>query len=434
VKTMNNSNGGGNAPLSIKKYTLPGGLRVVMESIPFVRSVSFGIWVRNGSRNESPRLNGMSHFIEHMLFKGTEKRTATEIAETMDAVGGQLNAFTSKEYTCYFARTLDTHFDVALDVLSDMFFHSKFDEAEIEKERNVILEEINMYEDTPSDLVVDMLQYQTFQKNPLGRSILGQPKTIKKFGRSDFIKYMENNYRPHNTVISIAGNIDEQEALEKIAAAFSDFIGGAKPKKASPALYAPGFNLREKDIEQVHLTLGFPGLNWSGSEEYYALAAVNTIFGGGMSSRLFQKLREERGLVYSVYSHNIGYADTGIFMIYAALNTSHLYDALGLIIEEVRRIFTDRVSEEQLAKTREQLKSTTLLSLESTGSRMNSIGANLLMLDRITTPDETVAKIDAITLDRFYAVCERVFRLDEMSLSLVGRDIHDMNVMEMVKP
>jgi len=427
VKKSNKSNGGGNAPLSIKAHTLPGGLRVVTEAIPFVRSVSFGIWVRNGSRNESARQNGMSHFIEHMLFKGTGKRTATEIAETMDAVGGQLNAFTSKEYTCYFARTLDTHFDVALDVLTDMFFNSKFDEAEIEKERNVILEEINMYEDTPSDLAVDLLQYHTFQKNPLGKSILGEPNTITKFKRDSFMKYMGANYLPHNTVIAIAGNIDEQAVLDKISAAFADFKGGAKPKKVSPTLYAPGFSLREKDIEQVHLALGFPGLRWTPSEEYYALAAVNTIFGGGMSSRLFQKLREERGLVYSVYSHNIGYADTGIFMIYAALNPAHLYDALGLITEEVRRMFTDRVTEGQLAKTREQLKSTTLLSLESTGSRMNSIGANLLMLDRVSTPDETVAKIDAITLDSLYAVCERVFKLDEMSLSLVGRGVDELD-------
>jgi predicted Zn-dependent peptidase len=420
-------------PAAIKSYKLPSGLRIVMETIPFVRSVSFGIWVRNGSRNESTRLSGMSHFIEHMLFKGTQKRTATEIAETMDEVGGQLNAFTSKEYTCYFARTLDTHFDVALDVLTDMFFNSKFDEAEIDKERNVILEEINMYEDTPSDLVVDLLQYQTFQKNPLGRSILGVPNTINKFKRDDFIKFVEKNYRPHNTVIAVAGNIDEQAVLDKISAAFVDFKGTPKQKTTLPVVYTPGFNLREKDIEQVHLAVGFPGLRWTGNEEYYALAAVNTIFGGGMSSRLFQKLREERGLVYSVYSHNISYIDTGIFMIYAALNQAQLYDALGLITEEARRLFTDRVTESQLAKTREQLKSNTLLSLESASSRMNSIGAIQLMMNKITTPDEVVAKIDAITLDSFYEVCERVFKFDEMSLSLVGRGVENINLPDLIK-
>jgi len=423
--------GGGNAS-SIHVHNLPGGLRVVTEAIPFVRSVSFGIWVRNGSRNESAEQNGMSHFIEHMFFKGTEKRSALEIADEMDAVGGQLNAFTSKEYTCYFARTLDSHFDVALDVLTDMFFNSKFEEAEINKERNVILEEINMYEDTPEDLAVDLLQYEAFKKNALGRSILGTPETIGSFTRDDFMQFMRKNYTPSNTVIAVAGNIDEAEVLKKIEAAFSAFNWADKPALITPTLYTPGFSLREKDIEQVHLCMGFPGLP-TGKDESYALAAVNTIFGGGMSSRLFQKIREERGLVYSVYSYNAGYSDTGVFVIYAALNPTQLYDALTLITEEVRRMFTDRVTEAQLAKTREQLKSNFLLSLESAANRMNSIGRTLLTLDKIITPDELVEKIDAITLDGFYEVCERIFKLDEVSLSLVGKGVGEMDVTALVK-
>jgi len=417
---------------SIKIHTLPSGLRVVMEAIPHVRSVSFGIWVRNGSRNESARQGGMSHFLEHMLFKGTEKRTAFDIADTMDAIGGHFNAFTSQENTCYSTRTLDTHFETALDVLTDMFFNSKFDGADIDKERNVILEEINMMEDSPDSLAVQLLQEQVFQKKPLGLSILGKPETIKKFQREDFISFMEKKYRPDNTVVAVAGNIDEKAVLEKIGTAFAGFGKRRKPKIEAPTLYTPGFSLRDKDIEQVHVAMGFPGLPMGQDETWYAISAVNTIFGGGMSSRLFQKLREERGLVYSVYSYNIAFSDTGIFVIYAALNPAQLQDALSLITEETRRLFTERITQEQLSKTKEQLKSSVLLSLESSMSRMGSIGVTQLMLDRIVSTDEVVKKIDAITLEGLYNVCERVFKLDKVSLSLVGRGVEGINAEKMM--
>ena len=391
-----------------------------MESIPFVRSVSFGIWVYNGSRHETVATNGISHFIEHMMFKGTDRRTAMEIADTMDAVGGQLNAFTAKEYTCYFARTLDTHFDVALDVLTDMFFNSKYDQAEIEKERNVILEEISMYEDTPEDLCVDLLQASTFPKNPLGMSILGTPESIGKFEHRDFKSFLKSHYSPKNVVIAIAGNIDEADVLDKITKAFEGFKDETSGPTDTEAAYTPGFSLKEKDIEQVHLCMGFPGIP-TGLDDAYALAAVNTILGGGMSSRLFQKIREERGLVYSVYSYNASYHDTGTFVVYAALNPSHVYDVLGLISQEVKGMFTDKITPEQLAKAKEQLKSNFLLSLENAASRMNSIGRTLLMLNKVITPDELVEKIDAISMDSFYNVCDKIFKMDQMSLSLVGK-------------
>ena len=393
-----------------------------MESIPFVRSVSFGLWVRNGSRNETAQTNGMSHFIEHMMFKGTGKRTALEIADTMDAVGGQLNAFTAKEYTCYFTRTLDTHFDVALDVLTDMFFKSKYDAAEIDKERNVILEEISMYEDTPEDLCVDLLQSHTFHQNPLGMSILGTPDTIGSFGRDDFLSFLKEKYRPQNVVVAVAGNFDEKEVLEKITAAFDGFKDESTGGSAPAATYSPGFSMKEKDIEQVHLCMGLPGIP-TGSDEAYALAAVNTILGGGMSSRLFQKIREQRGLAYSVYSYNASYCDTGVFLVYAALSPAQVYDVMGLISQEIRGMFTDKITPEQLAKSKEQLKSNFLLSLENAPSRMNSIGRTLLMLNKVVTPDELVSKIDAIDMDAFYAVCDKIFKLDQMSISLVGRKV-----------
>lgn len=406
----------------ISVHELQNGLRVVIEPIPFVRSVSFGVWVRNGSRNETPENNGISHFVEHMLFKGTERRSAMDIADTMDAVGGQLNAFTSKEYTCYFTRTLDTHFDVALDVIADMYFNSKLDQAEINKERNVILEEINMYEDTPEDLTVDLLQFNTFPQSPLGMSILGTPETISGFTSESFRGFMNARYGPKNVVVAIAGNFDAQEILEKVTKAFGHYAGALDNFQEKGTTYVPGFSLKEKDIEQVHLCVGFPGIK-SGIDEAYALAAVNTIFGSGMSSRLFQKIREQYGLVYSVYSYNASYLDTGVFLVYAALNPDNVLDVLRLISQEVRGMFTDKISEKQLSKAKEQLKSNFLLSLENAASRMNSIGRTLLMLNKIVTPDELVTKIDAIDLDAFYAVCDKIFRLDQISLSLVGKKV-----------
>ncbi|MCL1788531.1 MAG: insulinase family protein [Defluviitaleaceae bacterium] len=408
----------------ITVHTLPNGLRVVMEAIPFVRSVSFGLWVKTGSRNECAATNGMSHFIEHMMFKGTQKRTAHDIADHMDAVGGQLNAFTSKEYTCYFTRTLDTHFDVALDVISDMFFNSKFDQAEIDKERNVILEELNMYEDTPEDLCVDLLQEKVFPGSPLGMSILGTRETIGSFNRPDFMAFMQAKYTPQNCVIAIAGNIDEKAVLEKITAIFGQFTGESTAAQDVPAVYTPGFSVKEKDIEQAHLCMSFPGLA-SGTDESYALAAVNTILGGGMSSRLFQKIREQHGLVYSVYSYNASYADAGLFTIHAALNPDNLGAVMELISKEVQGLFSDKVTHGQLKKSKEQIKSNFLLSLESAASRMNSIGRTMLMLNKTLTPDELVSKIDAISMDGFYHVCEKIFKMDQVSISLVGKGMNE---------
>jgi len=397
-----------------------------MEPIPFVRSVSFGIWVQNGSRNETTSTNGISHFLEHLFFKGTKKRTAKDIADTMDSVGGQLNAFTSKEYTCYMARTLDTHFDVALDVLSDMLFNSQFDEAGIEKERNVILEEINMYEDTPENVAMSMLEYNSYKNNPLGMTILGTPETIGSFTRDDFLGFINARYRPKNTVIAIAGNINEQEVLDKITAMFDQYKDSGQVELPPTALYQPSFSLRDKDIEQVHLCMGFPGIASGLSSDAYALACVNTVFGGGMSSRLFQKIREEHGLVYSVYSYNASYKDTGMFVVYAGLGPNHISEVLHLITGEIKRMFTDKITNDQLAKTREQLKSGFLLGLESAYNRMNSIGHMQLMLDKNVTPDEIIEKIDAVDLDAFYSMCDRIFKLDEMSLSLVGKQVEGL--------
>ncbi len=403
-----------------KTVTLSNGLQVVLETIPFIHSVSFGIWVKNGSRNEDTSTNGISHFIEHMLFKGTETRTAKDIADEMDQIGGQLNAFTSKEYTCYYVRALDTHFDIAIDILSDMFFCSKFDDGEIIKERNVIIEEINMYEDTPEELVHDILQAQVWNGDSLAYSVLGTVDSISQFDNVSFREYYGANYHQQNTVIAVAGNFDEDSVIRKLEAYFGGFKrDGDYKKSAFATVYTPGVVTKEKDIEQVHICMGLPSIS-VGSDESYSLAAINTIFGGGMSSRLFQNIREENGLAYSVYSYNSSYADTGLFSIYAALNRAQAQQVVGLIIAEIKRLFTDKITPDGLARAKEQLKSNYLLSLESSSNRMNSLGRSQLMLGRILSPEELIQKIDRINTDNVYALVEKIFNLNALSLAAVG--------------
>ena len=408
-------------------HTLPNGLRVVIETIPFVRSVSFGIWIKTGSRDETADTNGVSHFIEHMMFKGTKNRTARQIADEMDAIGGQLNAFTSRECTCFFSRTLDTHFDTALDCLQDMFFNSNFDESDMDKERGVILEEITMQEDTPEDLVTELLHGRAFLNHPLGFSTLGTEKSIGSFERADLIDFLASNYTAEKIVVAVAGNIDEAIALEKISAVFGKVKSATRQVESKPAIYTAGYGKKEKDIEQVHLCLGFPGLP-NNSNGIYALACINSIFGGGMSSRLFQKIREEMGLVYVVCSYSQSYAETGMFSVYAALRPENLNEVLDLILNEARGMFSDKIGSEELYRAKEQLKSNFLLSLESSSSRMTSLGRSLLLLDRVITPDELIAKIDEINLDKFFEVIETIFKLDEMSFSLVGKKVGEMKL------
>ena len=411
----------------IALHTLPNGLRVVIETIPFVRSVSFGIWVKTGSRDECAGTNGISHFIEHMMFKGTKNRTARQIADEMDAIGGQLNAFTSRECTCFFSRTLDTHFDTALDCLQDMFLCSNFDESDIDKERGVILEEISMQEDTPEDLVVELLHSNVYVDHPLGMSTVGTEKSINGFKRVNIVDFLANNYTSERIVVAVAGNIDEKVAFDKISAVFGHVKTAKTQKESKPAIYTKGFGVKEKDIEQVHLCLGFPGFQ-NNADEIYALACVNSIFGGGMSSRLFQKIREELGLVYVVCSYTQSYAETGLFSVYAALRPENIAEVYDLVLGEAKGMFTNKIGNDELIRAKEQLKSNFLLSLESSSSRMSSLGRSLLLLDRIITPDELITKIDEISLDKFFEVCEMIFKSDEMSISLVGKKVGEMKL------
>ena len=398
---------------------LSNGMRVVLEKMESVRSICFGVWVKNGSRHENEDLGGVSHFIEHMLFKGTNKRTAKDIADEMDSIGGQMNAFTSKEYTCYYTRTLDTHIDLAVDVLADMFFHSVFDEAEIEKEKNVIVEEINMYEDTPEELGSDLLQLGVWDNYPLGNPVLGTKKSVTSFTQKTFTDYYKNRYSPKNIVIAVAGNFDQKDILDKIDRYFGEFKADSSDETVLGTNYKKTIVTKAKEIEQLHLNVAFPGLKM-GHDDIYSMAALNAIFGGGMSSRLFQKIREEHGLAYSVYSYHSAHEDVGLFSIYAGIAKENAQEVLRYIADEVRLLKTDKITDIQLARTKEQLKSSYLLSLESSSSRMNSIGRSMTMLNRVLTADEVIEKIDKVTLDKVYDVYDVCMKLEDMSLSVVG--------------
>lgn len=403
-----------------KKILLDNGLRLVYENIPYVRSVSVGIWVGTGSRNEDTHNNGISHFIEHMLFKGTANRTGKDIAGCIDAIGGQINAFTSKECTCYYTKTLDTHLDIAIDVLADMFFNSKFEIADIGVEKRVVIEEIGMYEDTPEELVHDIFSEMVWSGNSLGSPILGTKKCINKFDKKMIKQYMSEHYTPYNTVISVAGNFNETQLIDYVKKYFGSWMfNGSFSSNYSPVEFKINKAIRVKDTEQVHLCMGFEGIE-HGDDKVYSLLALNNIFGGGMSSRLFQNIREEKGLVYSIYSYPSTYRGAGLFMIYAGMNPEYLQKVVDLTKKEMELLSKNGITQDELNKSKEQLKGNYILGLESISSRMNSIGKSELMLGKINTPEEILNKMDNIKIEDIYEIIDRIFKYDKMSISAVG--------------
>lgn len=404
----------------LQKETLINGIRIVTEEIPYVNSVSIGIWIKVGSRYENIENNGISHFIEHILFKGTKSRSAKDIANSIDKIGGQLNAFTSKECTCFYSKVLDTHFDTALDVLADMFFNSNFDCEEIDKERGVVLEEINMYEDTPEDLVHDLFSQAVWSGNPLGMSILGTEESLGNLNREKIIQYFNENYCPNNIVISVVGNFKQKYVINKIKAYFDKAEQCSKTNTniVIPS-FVPEYTLKSKDTEQVHLCMGFNGVDIK-SKAFYPLLVFNNVLGGAMSSRLFQKIREDRGLAYSVFSYPSSFEDCGLFSIYAGSKPDNLKSVVELIMEEIYKIKDTGISEEELYDSKEQLKGSYILGLESTSGRMISIGKSELLLDKIYLPAEILAKIDMVDMDSVNSIIKEIFDTDRMGAAVIG--------------
>ncbi|CRK80473.1 M16 family metallopeptidase [Neobacillus massiliamazoniensis] len=401
----------------INKYTCQNGVRIVLEHIPTVRSVAIGVWIGTGSRNENPQNNGISHFLEHMLFKGTTTRSAKDIAESFDSIGGQVNAFTSKEYTCYYAKVLDTHSQFALDVLADMFFHSTFVEEELKKEKNVVLEEIKMYEDTPDDIVHDLLSRAVYGDHPLGYPILGSEETLNTFTGEKLHQYTHDRYTPENVVISIAGNISES-FIKEVEKYFGSYQAGTHERHDHVPVFHANRITRKKETEQAHLCVGFEGLK-VGHEDIYSLITLNNILGGSMSSRLFQEVREQRGLAYSVFSYHSAYQDNGIVTIYGGTGAKQLDVLFETIQETLNKLKQDGITEKELTNSKEQLKGSLMLSLESTNSRMSRNGKNELLLKRHRSLDEIIEQIDLVTKQSVDDMTRSIFS-DKYSVSLIS--------------
>ena len=403
-------------------FKLDNGLRVAVENIEYVNSVSVGLWVENGSRNENITNSGISHFIEHMLFKGTPGRTAKQIAEVIEDVGGQINAFTGREATCFYIKALDTHLELSLDVISDMLFNSNFSVDDIEKEKGVVLEEINMSEDSPEDVLADLHTMAIWNKDPISLPILGNMDTVKSFNREMIVDYIDSYYIPENSVISISGKFD----MDNIESLVQKYFGKWYTKNKKITVYSnPEISnhhyYRKKDIEQFHISLGIPGLEL-GDDDIYTLILLSNILGGGASSILFQKIREELGVCYSIYCYISAFKNTGIISIYAGLNPMQAEVAINAIKEELSEFARVGISEEKLNKAKEQLKGSYILGLESTSSRMFSNGKSVLFQDKINTPKDVLRKISEIDMARVNSVMEKTFKKGIINSAYVGKE------------
>lgn len=408
---------------------LKNGVRVAMERMEHVRSVSIGIWVNTGSVREGDDEGGASHFIEHMAFKGTPTRTAEQIAAEMDAIGGSLNAFTSKECTCFYAKVLDEHLPIAVDLLSDITFHSTFEAEELEREKRVIVEEILMTEDTPEDLTAERANALFFQQDPLARPILGTRESVTAFDRERLLSYRTAHYTPRNTVVACAGHFEEETLLklleDKLDLAASD-LAAAPLRQAYPG--GARAECMQKDIEQVHLTLMFPGFARDAAGQY-PLAILSNIIGGSMSSRLFQSIREQRGLAYSVYSYPVFYASTGTFALYAGTGEAQAVEVVKLMREELARLRSDGVTPEEFDRCKAQLKGSYLLGLEGSGARMNVIGKVALLQNREYREEDTLNRIACVTIKDVEDMIPTVLDESQMCASFVGRVEHQRDAL-----
>ncbi len=410
-------------PVTIRRTTLDSGLRVVTEAMPELRSVALGYWVATGSRDESAQISGASHFLEHLLFKGTARRTAHEIAHAVESVGGDMNAFTTQELTAFYVRVPDFELDLALDILADIIWSPALRDDEIESERLVILEEIKMHDDTPDDLVHDVFGEALFPGHPLGRPVAGSTETIGAMQRDSIAGYHADRYRPGAVVVAAAGRIEHDVVVEKVAAAAAASAhGDGSSERPRVNGLAPPTRLavQERPIEQVHLVTGTRALP-RGDDDRYALAVLNQALGGGMSSRLFEEVREKRGLAYSVYSFRAGFAETGAFGVYVGTSPERMQEALSVVDAELDRVVTDHgIGDDELDAAKGHLRGSMSLSLESSQSRMHRIGGSELSLGEIQTLDEIVAEIDAITPDDIGRVVDRVLANRERTLAAVG--------------
>jgi predicted Zn-dependent peptidase len=406
---------------NIRRTVLPSGMIVLTERMEHVRSVAMGVWMRAGSRHEVPELNGISHFVEHMVFKGTKSRSAQRIAREVDAIGGNLDAFTGKETICFNMKVLDEHVPTALDVLSDLVLNPVFATEEIARERGVILEEIKMDEDNPDTLVHEIFTQNFWKDHPLGKPILGTRETVRTFEQKTLLGFFEQRFLAGSMVFSAAGNLEHDTFVELIARHFSALTPGTVAGDVVAPTVTPRIHLRnKKSLEQVQLCLGVPAPPVA-DESRYATLLLNTLLGGGMSSRLFQTVREERGLVYSIYSDLNPYRDTGSLCVYAGTSADRALQVIDLIMEEFRRLKTEPLPPEELQRAKDQLKGNLLLSLESSMSRMSNLARQQMYFERFFGLEEIIEKVESVTEGQVMEMATQLFQPERVAVTLLGR-------------
>lgn len=387
--------------------TLPNGLRVITSSRPETETVSLGVWVKTGSAYEEAAVNGISHFLEHMAFKGTKRRTALQLSEEIEDVGGQSNAYTSREFTAFYSKMLKGDAELAVDVMADILQNSTFPEEELKKEREVVVQEIKQSIDTPDDIIFDYFQEQAFPNQAVGRSILGPKETVRSFSRETLQNYLKTNYAAENMIVCAVGNIEHEKFVKMVESRMSSF----QPHThftPGPQQYVGGCYFENRDLEQAHLALGFRGCKYC-TEEYYPSIIFSTLFGGGMSSRLFQEIREKRGLVYTVYSFTASHTQDGLFGIYAGTGPKDLKTLLPVVVDEIKKVCNEKVQIKELNRAKTQLKASMLMSLESSSATAEVLARQMLIFDRIIPVDEMVQRIEKVTLDDIQNVAQKIF-------------------------
>jgi len=418
-------------PSGYQRTILDNGIKVITEGIPYLKSVSIGVWVTTGSRDEQPDENGISHFIEHLLFKGTERRTAFDIAREIDSVGGTLNAFTGREYTCFYAKVIDHNLALAIDLLSDIFMHSLLDPKDVEKERMVILQEIKMVEDTPDDYIHDLFNRVCWGDHPLGFPIFGTTELVQSFHRDQICRYFKENYQPNRIIVCAAGNVQHQEVVDRIRETFGQIPNSDKARARLRPDSISTTNIRRRELEQVHFCLGTKGLQYNHSLRF-ASYVLNAILGGGMSSRLFQEIRENRGLAYSVYSYLPTYIDTGLFVVYAGTSEGSFKEVIGLVLKEFSRLKQEPFKNGELETAKEQLKGNLLLSLESSDNLMTRLARNEIYFASYLPVEKILKGIDEVGDEMVRSLASDLFDERFFCLTILGpmdRDSFNHNLL-----
>ena len=409
-----------NEPRSIKREVLPNGLIVITEEMPHIRSIAIGIWMKTGSRDETAEINGISHFTEHMVFKGTKNRTARDIARQVDSIGGNMDAFTGKETICFNIKVLDEHVPVAIDILSDLVLNPIFDPKDIVREKGVILEEIKMDEDNPDYLVHEIFTQNFWKDHPLGKPILGTKETVRSFEQQKLLDFYRQRFSPNNMIVSAAGNLNHHNFVKLIKERFAglDRVPNGF-HLAAPAVTPRIVTRNKKSLEQVQLCLGVPSHSIS-HEKRYVSYVLNTVLGGGMSSRLFQKIREEQGLVYSIYSDLNPYRDTGCLAVYAGTSLESTRKVVESVMAEFRELKCDPIPVDELRRAKDQLKGSLMLSLESSTSRMSNLARQEMYFERFFSLDETIEQIESVTAEEVSEMANGLFHADKIAITVLG--------------